>query len=352
MRQIRILHLGVGNVGRQLLQQIKDAEGHLSEQWSTQFLFHGLFTSQRGIVDRNGLSATMALKKLFDNKLSAPYFLEEVVRTMPLPFLLIDTTASDATIAYIKQALRRGGFVVLSNKKPLTGTQEQFDMLHKLSQQRLLYETVVGGGLPVIKTIKEMIDTGDEIVEIQGCLSGTLSFVFSELDKGRRFSEIILDAKKNGFTEPDPRDDLSGKDVARKALILSRIIGRKLELKDIKIVNLYSRKLDSLNIEEFMKQVGVLDKYYQDKIARVKMKNRVFRYVARISHKTCTVGLEEVEASSEIGSLKGSENLIMIKTKRYFKNPLVIKGPGAGIEVTAAGVFANILEIVKTIKYD
>lgn len=350
MRQIHMLHLGVGKVGKELLQQICNVEELLRKRFAVQFLYHGLFTSKNGLINTNGFSADTALQMIKANKGSVSYEVEQLIQEIPMPFLLIDTTASDATVPYIVGTLRRGGFVVLSNKKPLAGTQEQFDTLHKLSQQRLLYETVVGAGLPVIRTIKDMQDSGDDIVEIQGCLSGTLSFILSELDGGSKFSEVITDAKSKGFTEPDPRDDLSGRDVARKTLILARIIGQKMELENIQCMSLYPKNLESLNTNEFLAQIRSVDLFYKTRVEKAKRKNKVLRYVAKVSKKVCTVGLQEVDISSDIGSLKGPENLIAIRTKRYSPSPLVIKGPGAGIEVTAAGVFADMLEVVKRVE--
>ncbi len=347
MKQIHILHLGIGNVGKRVIQQISSSQKRLIEHFSTQFLFHGLFTSKSGLVSANGLSADMALQMLKSNKTSPSYSIEKLIQKMPMPFVLIDTTASDETVPYIISVLKKRGFVVLSNKKPLAGIQELFDTLHKLGGQRIFYETVVGAGLPVIKTIKDMQDSGDEIVEIQGCLSGTLGFIFSELDKGRLFSEVVVEAKKKRFTEPDPRDDLSGIDVARKLLILSRLLGRKMELQQINLVSLCPIDMKNLSADEFLKQLSKIDKSYKEKIVKAKKKNKVLRFIGEINNQGSRVGLQEVDELSDFGRLKGPDNLVVIKTKRYFSNPLVIKGPGAGIEVTAAGVLADMLEIAK-----
>ena len=239
----------------------------------------------------------------------------------------------------------------MANKKPLAGKLKDFKDLHGIGDQRLFYEVVVGAGLPVIQTLKNLIATGDEIIEIKGCFSGTLGFIFSRLDEGKLFSEAVLEAKKNGFTEPDPRDDLSGLDVARKALILSRIIGgQKTELRDIRLTGLYPKNMQKLNFDDFLKRLKDLDVVYKERIMRARKKNKVLRYIARINPLRCSVGLEEGSVLSDIGGLKGSDNLIVCKTKRYFNNPLVIKGPGAGRDVTAAGVFADVLLIAKTIK--
>jgi homoserine dehydrogenase len=243
--------------------------------------------------------------------------------------------------------LEKGGYAVLSNKKPLTLSIDQFDKLQKSGSQRLFTETVVGAGLPILRMIKDMQDSGDEVVEIQGCFSGTLGFIFSQLDTGRKFSEVVLEAKEKGFSEPDVRDDLSGMDVARKALILARTIGQKRDLEEIQLTGLYPKEMGTLTAETFLQNLHTLDIFYAEKIAKARKNNAVLRFVAHIDAKGCQVGLKEVLSSSEIGSLQGVDNICVIKTKRYFHNPLVIKGPGAGREVTAGGVFADLLEIIR-----
>lgn len=327
MKKLCILHLGIGNVGKEAVRQIAAQKGKIERELQVSLEYMGRFNSRNSEEE-----------------------ICKAIQAVALPFVLIDTTASDKTIPYIAKALRRGGFAVLANKKPLSGRQNAFDMLHELAGPRLLYECTVGAGLPVIRSLKDLIMTGDEIVEIQGCFSGTLGFLFSKLDDGKLFSEAILEAKEKGFTEPDPRDDLSGKDVLRKALILARIIGRKIEAEDIGLVSLYPEKMQRQSSEDFLKNMNKLDEFYAERVKKAKRKKRVLRFVAKVNPYACSVGLAEVDEASEMGMLKGTDNLIVIRTKRYSQNPLVIKGPGAGVEVTAAGVFANLLSVAKVVK--
>lgn len=350
MRQVHIIHLGIGRVGRELIAQISGNTKHLAQKFGIEFLYHGLFTSRYGIVDTHGMSVNTALRIVKNKKLLGSQNIGKAIEDIQLPFILIDTTASESTVAYIMQGIKRGGFVVLSNKKPLTLTQREFDILHRIGGCRIFYRTVVGAGLPIIKTIKDMQDSGDEIIEIRGCLSGTLGFIFSELDKGRLFSEVVVEAKKKGFTESDPRDDLSGIDVVRKALILSRLIGQKMELADIQCMSLYPKNLESLSTNEFLAQIRSVDLFYKTRVEKARKKNKVLRFIGEINNQGSSVGLQEVDMLSDFGRLKGPDNLVVIKTKRYSNNPLIIKGPGAGIEVTAAGVFADMLEVVKRVK--
>jgi homoserine dehydrogenase len=351
MNKLHILHLGVGNVGKELITQIAAQEKNITQKYAIEIVYSGLFTSASGFFSRNGISPREALEYIEQKKLSEGLDSRQAIEEIPVPFICIDTTASEETAPILKRALERGGFAVFSNKKPLSGKQADFDELHQIAgNSRLFYETVVGAGLPVIQTLKNFLDTGDEILEIQGCFSGTLGFLFSQMDNAVPFSKAVLEAKARGFTEPDPRDDLSGLDVARKALILARLLGQKLELDDIKLENLYPKEMGNYSIEEFLKKLPRLDKQYSQKISSAAKENKVLRFIARIDKKDCAVGLQAVDSNSDIGSLKGPDNLIVFRTKRYFDNPLIIKGPGAGIEVTAAGVFSDIISIIKIIK--
>lgn len=327
MKKLYILHIGVGHVGNEVVKQIEQQKEKLKDSFEVDLSYQGKFTATNSEEE-----------------------IKKAITTVPTPFVVIDTTASDKTLPYLTEALTRGGFVVLANKKPLASEQKNFDTLHTLGKERLFYECVVGAGLPVIRPLKDCIETGDEIIEIQGCFSGTLGFLFSQLDSGKLFSESVREAKQKGFTEPDPRDDLSGTDVARKALILARLLGKKIELENIQLESLYPKEMNTLSTEEFLTETQTLDAIYTKRLAKAAKNKKVLRFVAKINQNECSVGLQEVDKASDIGSLNGPDNIVVIKTKRYFTNPLVIKGPGAGIAVTAAGVFADILSIAKIVK--
>lgn len=346
LRSYHLLHLGLGNVGRALKTQIIEQRQLLQNAYGIDLVYTGLFTSRSGLYSIDGLTPL----QLATFPGSSTDNAAECLTGIPSPFILIDTTASDITLPMIKTALSRGGGVVLSNKKPLTGSQEDFDMLHDQGRGNLFYETTVGAGLPVVSTLKTILATGDEVISIQGCFSGTLDFIFSELEKGSFFSAAVLEAKKLGFTEPDPRDDLSGTDVARKVLILARLLGRKMELTDIVVEKLYPDSLTRVSNEEFVNRLGEMDDEYQKKVVEAKSRGKVLRYVATLNQNDCRVGITAVPRESEIGSLQGPDNIIVFTTKRYETNPLVIKGPGAGVEVTAAGVFGDIVQAAKEIR--
>lgn len=326
MKKLNLIHLGIGNVGKEVKAQILAQKDKVEKDFGVSLEYTAEFTSKNSQEEIN-----------------------KAIQSVSLPFVLIDTTASDETVPYIAAALKRRGFVVLANKKPLAGLQADFDMLHQTGGKRLFYECVVGAGLPVIRTLKDLLATGDQIQEIKGCFSGTLGFLFSAIEDGSKFSDAVLAAKEKRYTEPDPRDDLSGLDVARKALILSRILGRRIELSDIDLTSLYPESMSNLTVNEFFKKVHQLDGLYQKQIDNAKKKNQTLRFVATVGARKCTVGLETVSKDSDLGGLKGPDNIIVFKTKRYFDRPMVIKGPGAGIQVTAAGIFGDILTIANMI---
>jgi len=350
VKNIYIIHLGIGNVGRALLRQVMEVEDMLRDKYLLNLIYCGLFNSRGGYYDREGYRKDQ-VRNILDQLKNIKYDersddeILNIIDEVHQPFILIDTTPSDKTFPVIFSTLAKGGYVVLSNKKPLTMQQEQYDLLHQLGQERLFYETTVGAGLPVIRTLKTLLVTGDDVLEIKGCFSGTLGFLFSKIENGSKFSTAVKEAKEKGFSEPDPRDDLSGLDVARKALILARIIGRKLELSDIEIESLYPTRMNKLSLDEFLKSATQLDSLYQDKFRKAKHMGKTLRFVANVTARKCTVGLEMVSKNSDLGSLKGPDNIIIFKTKRYFDRPMVIKGAGAGAEVTATGVFGDILTI-------
>lgn len=345
MKRLNIIHLGIGNVGKVLVRMILENKEKLKKDFRVDLNYCGLFNSKGGIYKKKGLKD----KEInhFPGILDAN--IGKAIVDIKPPFILVDTTASDKTSPFLLSVLKKGGYLVMSNKKPLAGKQKQFDALHKFGKGRLFYETTVGAALPVISTLKSLLFTGDGIIEIKGCFSGTLGYLFSCLEAGNKFSETVLAAKRKGYTEPDPRDDLSGIDVARKALIIARMIGKKLELSDIRLDGLYPDGMNKLTIEEFFKATSQLDSLYQDKFQQAKQSGKTLRFVANVTPKICQVGVESVDEDSDLGGLSGPDNIIVFKTRRYLNNPLVIKGPGAGAEVTASGVFGDILNIVNKV---
>lgn len=355
MKKLYLYHFGIGNVGKKLIEFILAHKKRLQDKYHVELIYCAGFVSRGGVFVREGFSDEQLLELSHINKdtdLSLQFkqqFLAdatELYQYFSPSAVIIDTTASDMMQSLLLQGLRNKAFAVLSNKKPLTTAWEEYEKLTASAHGRIFYETTVGAGLPIVQTMQSLLDSGDEIVEIQGCLSGTLGYIFSQLERRVAFSKTVREAKQKGFTEPDPRDDLSGLDVARKALILARILDQKINLEDVEVECLFPKSMETLSSKDFMDGLEELDGQFVLKQQRARKKNATLRYVASVTPNGCKVGVKEIPEDSELGNLNGPDNLIIFKSKRYHENPLVIKGPGAGIEVTAAGVLADIVKIV------
>lgn len=263
--------------------------------------------------------------------------------------VLIDLTA-DETTPVIRGALTHGMDVVLANKKPLAAGSKESEELFTLAAQhgrRLRHEATVGAGLPVMDTFAKLVETGDEVVSIEGCLSGTLGFLLSELEKWKKFSQVLGAAIEAGYTEPDPRDDLSGTDVARKALILGRLMGFKGEPASVVTESLVPETARGLPLKQFLARLASWDDHFAQKVRVAQQKGQVLRYIATVTPRRLRVGLQAVSADSPFAGLKGTDNQIVFTTTRYREHPLVIRGPGAGPVVTAAGVLNDVLALAR-----
>jgi aspartokinase/homoserine dehydrogenase 1 len=261
--------------------------------------------------------------------------------------ILVDVTA-DETTPLVTSALGFGMDVVLANKRPLSGPRADAEALANVvarGHQKMLTEATVGAGLPIFDSFRKLVESGDRVLKIEGCLSGTLGFVLTEVERGRPFSEALGKAMAKGYTEPDPRDDLSGADVGRKALILGRLLGFQGEPGDVVVESLVPAEMRALSPKMFIDGLANLDADWAKRAAAAKAKGATLRYVASVTKKRIAVGLQVVGRSSPFFGLKGTDNQVAFTTTRYRKNPLVITGPGAGPAVTAAGVLNDILRL-------
>ena len=262
--------------------------------------------------------------------------------------MLVDCTAAE-TAPLLSSALASGMDLVLANKRPLAGPREVAEALWADAKQRgrrILHETTVGAGLPVFDTYYKLYESGDRVQRIQGSTSGTLGFLLTEVGGGRPFSEALRAAMAKGYTEPVPREDLSGQDVARKALILGRLLGFPGELQDVEIEPLVPAEYVRLPLPEFLARLGELDPWWAERARAARERARVLRYLATVTRRKVSVSLAAVEASDSFAGLSGTDNQIAFTTRRYDRhNPLVIKGPGAGLAVTAAGVLNDVLKL-------
>jgi homoserine dehydrogenase len=350
MKKYYIIHFGIGNVGRVFIEQLFANYEKIRSDFGVELFYCGMFGSKGGFFKQSGFTHAEVIKHskhLQKSEITDPL---QMLKKLPSSDLkqtiIVDSTSSSMMFPVLSLALQKGACAVLSNKKPLAGIHSEFKKLQKDGGSRFRFETTVGAGLPVIKVVKELLATGDEIIEISGCFSGTLGFLCSELEKGKTFSKTVAFAKEYGYTESDPREDLSGMDVARKAIILARLIGKEIEINDLFVTALFPDSYKKLSVSDFMESITVLDSKYEKQFSTAIKKNKTLRYIATITQQKISVGLKEVQKNSPLGSLNGPDNMIVIKTRRYFAHPMVIQGPGAGLEVTAAGVFGDILSLV------
>jgi bifunctional aspartokinase / homoserine dehydrogenase 1 len=361
-RESKLTLLGFGQIGRALTGQLIAQDKHLRSELGLEVKVIAIADRSGIKVEEKGFSAS-AMQRMSNRKASgarlfdrhSPLTLKQLQAMMReelwlLPShrpILVDIT-SEETAPLLQEALERGFHLVLANKKPLAVPQIEYDRLFQTARERGLsirYEATAGAGLPVLDTISKLQEAGDRVDTIVGCFSGTLGYIMTALEDGRRFSAAVREAWKLGYTEPDPRDDLSGTDVARKALILARALGHRVELADIKLEPLFGAAVDHANPARFVANLAALDDDFADRANRARSEKRVLRYVAMVNRKEIRVGIEAVPENSPMGRLRGTDNQVAIYSKRYKTNPLVVSGPGAGAQVTAAGVLNDIVAI-------
>ena len=351
-----VIILGVGRVGGELVAQIQS----LSSREAPPLRIIGLIDRSGYLYNRRGLSARQleialrekqsggALEGVAGGKRAAAdaavAFMTSHAMVRPV---LVDVASGD-TSAALTTALDHGLDLVLANKVPLAGS---FAISKRIlgardKGRRVLHEATVGAGLPVIDTLQQLVASGDRVEAIDCSPSGTMGFVFSELGRGRAFSDVVRQAMSLGYTEPDPRDDLSGIDVARKGLILSRMLGYTGEMEDVEIESLIPGALRDVTRDEFLAALPDVDASWAAAVEDARSNNAVLRYRVRVTRGGVRTGLARVPLGSPLASLDGTDNLFVFMTKRYRQRPLVVSGPGAGAVVTAAGVLGDVLRIV------
>jgi aspartokinase/homoserine dehydrogenase 1 len=351
VKTVNLFIVGTGLVGSTLLKQINNQTDFLAREHMLNIKIIGLANDMKMLIDANSIDPACWNAKLNEEgkKTDLDYFIGEMKKLNLPNSIFVDCTASDKVSLTYKGILDASISVVTPNKRANAGS---FDYYQSLKQSALkhnikfLFETNVGAGLPIINTLNDLVSSGDKVLKIEGVMSGTLSFLFSSFTNGKAFSRIVREAREKGYTEPDPREDLNGMDVARKILILARETGLSLELKDIKVENLVPEEArHTKSIEDFFLKLEEFDNYFEHKRKCAESKGNVLRYIATLKNGKAEVSLQEVNSRHPFYSLSGSDNIFAFYTKHYQDSPIVIKGPGAGADVTASGVFADIIRI-------
>lgn len=341
---------GPGNIGGTLLDQLGRESERLKREFDLDLRVRGIATSKKMLLSEDGIDLSSWREK-FD-KYAVGYneevFLSHIRASYYPHWVLIDATSSEDRAKQYKDFILNGFHVITPNKKAPSGPYDYYQEVFnasRLTGRKFLYETTVGAGLPIIVTLKDLRETGDTIEKVEGMVSGTLSWLFSTYDGKVKFSSLVLKAKELGFTEPDPRDDLSGMDVARKTVILSRELGYTSEIGSFPIESLVPESLRDVSKEEFLSRISEMDEKMKKLYDEADAQGMRLRYVGTVEGGKCSVGLRKFPLSHPFSQSKGTDNVIQFTTLRYHNQPLVVQGPGAGPEVTAAGIFADILRL-------
>jgi homoserine dehydrogenase len=352
VKRLEIVQIGIGHVGRKVAQIVLEERKRWREQEGLEISYRAVSDTSGALVGEELLPQAIRLKEA-GGKLSELGVepLEEVLLSQPAPGstrVVVDVAVHGGTHDLDLLGVHNGSCLVLSNKGPLSGSTEQYEQLTRMLPDRLWHEATVGAGMPIISTLDYLIASGDEILEIQASPSGTLGFIMSAVEAGRRFSEAIKEAVALAYAEPDPRDDLSGLDVARKAIILARKMGRQIEPEEIPYESLVPEGLEDVSLEEFMERLPEADEAFAERLLAVE-EHHMLRYLARIPKQgPVTVGLVDEPVESPFGPIDGPENVFDFCTRRYSDVTLTIRGPGAGPERTASGVVFDLLDIAHT----
>ena len=347
---LNIFVVGVGLVGSSLLDQIKKQQQKLMSQNGLKLNVVGIASSKKMLFDRAGIKLENFKEELNAKGMDAtPHLICKEILTMNIfNAVFVDCTANEHISDLYQTLLENNTSVVTANKLAASSAYEKYANLKETSRRRgvkFLFETNVGAGLPIISTMNSLINSGDHIQKMEAVLSGTLNFIFNTISSEIPISKAILMAKEAGFAEPDPRIDLSGKDVIRKLVILAREAGYKVEQTDV-VKNLFiPEKFFAGSLDDFWKSVPELDAEFEQKRLALTAQNKRWRFVAKMENGNCSVGLQEVDNMHPFFDLQGSNNIILITTERYNEFPMMIKGYGAGAGVTAAGVFSDIMSI-------
>lgn len=344
--------IGPGQVGSTLLRQIHEALTSLQAKYQVNLCVRGIMNSRKMLLSHEPIELADWQEQFAKNSITENMqdFSKHILADDVPHAVIIDCTANASISLQYFDFLKSGIHVITPNKHANAGDLQYYKKIKTVAQKKAchyLYEATVCAGLPVINTLQDVIKTGDEVIKIEGVVSGTLSFIFNELANGRAFSEIVIEAKQRGYTEPDPREDLSGKDVARKLVCLAREIGYDVSLDDVKVFDLVPAALKSCSVDEFLEKLVDHDSAMKKSVEQAMIKNERLCYVGAIDPEgKLHVAIDSFPQTHPFARLRGTDNMLIFHTRRYHERPLIIQGPGAGAEVTAAGIFADLLRLV------
>ncbi len=350
-KELHLFLVGVGLIGSTLLRQIEQQADWLREKSGLEIKITGLANSKKMLFDPEGI-APSEWKKRLDTEgepMSMARFVAQMKALNLSNSIFVDNTASEKVASFYESILDASISISTPNKIATSSSYLQYQRLKQIAAKRgvpFMYETNVGAGLPVISTLTDLIQSGDRILKIEGILSGSLSFIFNNFKEGTRFSQIVREARKRGYTEPDPRTDLNGIDVRRKIIILARETGLPLEQKDVEIEYILPEEVrNAASVEEFFQALEAADAHFDQLRQEAAAEGKVLRFAAVLENGRAAIRLLRAGPEHPFYNLSGSDNMIVFTTERYSERPLVVRGPGAGAEVTAAGVFAEIIRI-------
>ncbi len=349
--QAHVFLVGAGTVARALLDILAHEVSSLQELTGIHLKLVGVANSRKMVWNPDSIPFEGALDRL-DSDEARPYdsLLEPLKEKRLERLIIVDATASDDVASLYPELMEKRIGIVTPNKRSNTRDQEFYDRLRELARYNdvpYLYETTVGAGLPVVSTLRDLLRSGDTVHSIKGVFSGTLAFLFNNLGEGRSFSEVLREARSMGFTEPDPRDDLMGEDVARKLMILAREMGMRVERQEVEVESLVPPELEDVSVDEYMERISSLDDEWRSRVATAAASGGRLQYVGTIADGKLSVGVQTVDAASPFAHLTSTNCMFVFQTSRYFDTPLIVQGPGAGPAVTAAGIVADLVRAVE-----
>jgi aspartokinase/homoserine dehydrogenase 1 len=350
-KQINIFIAGAGNVGSKLIRQLHQQQVFLREHLRLQIRVVGIANSKKAVIKNEGIDLSSWEKVLDDgNSSHIEQFVDEIIEKNLRNSVFVDVTASDKVAEVYERLLQKTVSVVACNKIACSSSYARYKKLKELSNEfnaSFLFETNVGAGLPVIGTLTDLLRSGDIVQSIEAVLSGTLNFVFNHYDGKRLFADVVQQAQDEGYTEPDPRLDLSGKDVMRKIMILARETGEKIEMDDIDNKSFMPESCMQGSVENFYSEMRKHEAHFKKLFDSAAKNGHKLKFVARYDNGKASVGLQHISSEQDLYHLYGKDNVVLFYTDRYKEQPLVVKGAGAGAEVTASGVFADIMRAAR-----